>query len=89
VPHRRDPEGPSTNPTEEAIGANDDLPVRKVRELGQAPTRFWKALESAQDLLGAPEEAASSTRVVAVDACARGEERCPTRRREANAHLYS
>jgi hypothetical protein len=44
VPHRNDPNDVAPNSIEEAVGANDDLAVRKLRKLRKMTTGAWKAL---------------------------------------------
>src|SRR3990172_9565293 len=89
MPHCDHPHVAALHSVEEAIRANDDLAVRKVGELGEMASRARKALEAAQNPLGALAKATGRFRIVPVDVEDDREKLSPSRRRKAYAHAYS
>ena len=52
MPNRDNPDGLACDTIEETVRGDDDLPIRKIRELGKDATGFRKALEPAQHRFG-------------------------------------
>jgi hypothetical protein len=87
MPHRHDPDGGTLDTIEEPIRADDELPVRKLRELGQAPTQIRELLERSKSLLSAEAEAFRGRAILVCDVLDGREELAATALGEADVHL--
>lgn len=86
MPNCDDPDGPTLQAVQEAVGPNDNFAMRQIRELGQLPPRARKALQAPKDAFRAVTKTACSGWVLALDMGQDLEERFARRRRKPDSH---
>jgi len=89
MPNGDDPNRVAGDPIEEPEGPNDNLTVRKFRELWNRSARLWKVTQSAQHRLGRLAETARGRRIIPPDVLQPLEELPPGRRGEQDPHETS
>ena len=67
MPHRDHPDSDTLHPIEEAIRPENDLPMRKLGELGKPATEMWELFKRAKPFLSPKPKALCGRRIVFCD----------------------